>query len=149
MKKLLLWRLSVVLGIIATFFLVTAPALAIWEWCIFDPQLNINGRVVDLNVLIRTDGNQDKLFNGNMVFTITVPRGTDAEVIYCEKKIKVRIVETDRPASGTDGTPVDISLQVKSKDCSLLKLDVSLDKQSIAEVEGTTCGVTNYYLVIP
>jgi hypothetical protein len=149
MKKLWFYRLAVVVGVITSFFLVAAPALAIWDWCAFDPQLKINGHVVDINVLIQTDGNQDKIFNGNMVFTITVPRGTDADIIYCEKKVKVRIVEATWPASSGTNTPVAISLQIKAEECNPLKMIVTLDGQSNAIVDGVTCRVTNYNLVIP
>jgi hypothetical protein len=149
MKKQWFWRLAVMLGVITTFFLVAAPALAIWDWCAFDPQLNINGTTLGVQIMVGTDhGSPNKLFNGNMVLTVSVPVGTDTGFISCDKKIKVVFVETAGLTASVAGTPVDIYLQLKAKGSDPLKMTVTLDGVQLTEIVGLTDGPINYSLVI-
>jgi hypothetical protein len=149
MKKLWFCRLAVVLGVITSFFLVAAPALAIWDWCAFDPHLNINGATLDVKVMVGTDhGSPNKLFNGNMVLTVTVPVGTDTGVISCDKKIKVVFIETNGLTANAAGTPVDIGLQIRAKGSDPLKLIVTLDGVQLTEIVELTDAPINYSLVI-
>jgi len=150
MKKKWLLRLAAVMSALAAFILCAAPALAIWDWCAFDPQLEIEGHKVDLKVSILAEPQEvDKLIIGNMVFLVAVPRGTDAEVVFCEKKTRVKVVETSWLRPGRDGSiPVSVTLTAMARERRPLKLEILLDDVMIAELEGTTKGILNYRLLI-
>jgi hypothetical protein len=150
MKKLWFCRLAVVVGVIVSSLLATVPVMAIWDWCAFDPQLSINGATLDIKVMVGIDhGSPNKLFNGDMLLTVTVPVGTDTGVISCDKKIKIVFIETTGLTASEAGTPVGIDLQLRAKDSDPLKVIVSLNGAQLEEIVGLTDEPISYSLVIP
>jgi hypothetical protein len=149
MKKTILLRLAIVLAAVATFFLIAAPAMAIWDWCMFDPELKINDYTVDVKVMIENDhGSPNSLFNGNMILTVSVPPGTDTGVISCDKKIKVVFVENDTLSASGPGTQVDINLQIRAKGSVPLKMIVSQDGVPYPEIDASTVDPISYSLTV-
>ncbi len=151
MRKKWCIRLAVIVSVFAAFVLSAAPALAILDWCGGDPQLNIEDHNLDLKVSILTETTRyDKLIIGNMLFTVTVPYGTDAEVIFCEKKMKVKIIESCWLRPNADGSiPVKVTLTTYARERCPLKLEILLDGAPVTTLEGTTNSLLSYRLNIP
>ena len=86
MKRKWLIRAAVILGVCMATLLIAAPAMAMWDWCDRDPVLNIGGHTVSLDVSIKGDPQE---IRGHIVFSVSVPEGTQVSVISCEPDAKV------------------------------------------------------------
>jgi len=159
MKKWFL-RGVVVLGVFVATLVIAAPAMACWDWC-DDPILTIGGHNVSIVASIEGDPAQ---IRGNIEFTVTVPKGTQVSVIFCEPNATVRISYNNSSNSnngqngnnnnnGQNGNnnnssssyrpisqsiPVDVSVDINSKTVLNTQLTVTLDGQQVAQDQGTT-----------
>ena len=141
MNKKWLVRGAVVLGILMAALLVTAPAMACWDWCGCDPTLNIGGHTVSLQASIQ--GPTQEIL-GNIKFTVSMPKDTDVSVISVDPGAQVLINRSQNA-----GDPVEISLDIHTKATYNTMLFVIVDGQQVAQLQGTTASDLDYYLTLP
>ena len=133
MKRKWLIRAAVILGVCMATLLIAAPAMAMWDWCDRDPVLNIGGHTVSLDVSIKGDPQE---IRGHIVFSVSVPEGTQVSVISCEPDAKVNINYSD---VSSNVIPVAVSVAINTKTTFDAKLTVSLDgKKGTLLAEGDT-----------
>lgn len=158
MRKKWLVRAAVVIGVFVASLLVATPAMAMWDWCDCDPVLNIGGHTVSLDAALQGD---PKEIRGNIAFTVTVPRGTQINVVYCEPNATVKINYNNSYNSNYNDNnnstsncndnnswgsfrqspcsiPVSVSVDINTKTVYNTRLTVGLDGKQIAQVMGTT-----------
>lgn len=140
-------RGMVVLGVCVAMLLVASPAMAKWSWSDCDPILDIEGHTVSLLASIEGDPAQ---IDGQILFNVTLPRGTDVAVVYCEPNARVKINYNN--ASGWDvdnawsrgnrssAIPVSVSVDIDSKEKFNTRLVVTVDGVQVAQELGTTRG---------
>ena len=155
MKKKWMVRAAVALGACVAALLITVPAMAMWDWCACDPILDIGGHSVSLDASIQGD---PELIRGDIVFTVSVPQGTDISVISCEPGARVHINYSNSgrgygfgsglfkwsvfnhsgPHSASNTIPVSVSVKIKSRTEFNTMLVVTVDDVQVAQDEGTT-----------
>jgi predicted AAA+ superfamily ATPase len=82
--------------------------------------------------------------HGHVTFEVTVPRGTQVDVVSIDEGAKVK-VRYDKNKADT----VEISVDIKTKDTYETKLVVTMDDQQLAEVSGTTDSPLEYVFGLP
>lgn len=148
MRKKLLIRAAVVLGVCLATLLMAAPAMAIWDWCDVDPTLTIGGHTVSLDASYQGDPSQ---IRGKIEFIVEVPAGTQVKVVSCDSTAQVKVIydknSDDRDNegnrynkhndnrnfcnTGSRGIAVDISVDIKSKSSFPTQLIIILDAKKI------------------
>jgi len=142
MRKKLLIRAAVVLGVCLATLLMAAPAMAIWDWCDVDPILTIGGHSVSLDAAYLGDS-QD--INGKITFVVTVPRGTPVSIDAVDPGVKVK-VRYDGDSS--NGIPVGVSVSIKSKQTYDTTLTVTLEGTQLTVETGNTDDTLGYSFII-
>ena len=147
MNKRWLLRAATVLGVCIAALLITTPAMAKWSWSDCDPILDIEGHTVSLLASIEGDPAQ---IRGEILFNVSLPRGTDVSVVYCEPNARVKINYSN--AGGWDdddcwsrrnnshAIPVSVSVDINSKTKFNTRLEITLDGEQVAQDQGTTRG---------
>jgi hypothetical protein len=119
---------------------IATPAMALMSWCDWI-RVNINGHVVSMDASILGDPED---IHGHVTFEVTVPRGTQVDVVSIDEGAKVK-VRYDKNKADT----VEISVDIKTKDTYETKLVVTMDDQQLAEVSGTTDSPLEYVFGLP
>ena len=152
MKRKWLIRAAVVLGVFVSTLLIAAPAMAMWDWCDVDPVLSIGGHTVSLDASLQGDPQQ---IRGDIVFSVTVPKGTQIRVVSCERGATVKINYDNSSNNsnnnsnnddnnltacrrGSSSIPVEVSVDINTKTVFNTRLTVTQDGKQIAQVLGTT-----------
>jgi hypothetical protein len=151
MKKKWFIRAAVMLGVCVATLLIAAPAMAMWDWCDIDPVVSIGGHTVSLDAAFQGDPQQ---IRGDIVFSITVPKGTQVHIISCEPNAEVKINynngngnDCNNGNNGNDrssfrqssrGIPVAVSVDINTRTTFNTRLTVSLDGTQIDQEQGTT-----------
>jgi hypothetical protein len=147
MKKKWLVRAAVALGVCVATLLITVPAMAMWDWCGCDPVVDINGHTVSLDASIQGDTQQ---IHGDIVFTISVPQGTDITVVSTEPGAEIHINHGNsgygygsgsqlfKWSVGSSDIPVSVSVDINSKTEFNTMLVVTVDGVQVAQDQGTT-----------
>jgi hypothetical protein len=130
--------------------LIATPAMAMWDWCDVDPILDIDGHTVSIDASVQGDPQQ---ICGDIVFSVSVPRGTPVSVIYCEPNARVKINYNSSYNSnscdegerfsrheGLRGIPVSVSVDINSKAKFNTRVIVTVDGEQVAQDQETTRG---------
>ncbi len=147
MKRKWLVRSAVILGVLMSTVLVVVPAMAIWDWCDVDPVVSIGGHTVNLDASIQGDPGQ---ITGNIEFTVTVPLGTEVNVISSQPGATVDIQYMKWFPAGffTRFVPVYVNVDINTKAVYNTRLVVTVDGQKVASDAGNTRGELNCIFIL-
>ncbi|MFC1926874.1 hypothetical protein ACFLWV_03905 [Chloroflexota bacterium] len=136
------WRIPAVMISLAVVFLVSTlgMAQAFWVWCWWDPELDIEGHHVNINIALPEDSIDAVV--GNITVLVEVPRGVDAEVLA--ETVLPNGVTTDThiiacglPAD--DEIDVDVKVMVPTRNGKFpLLIEVLVDDELVESKEATT-----------
>jgi len=136
------WRIPAVMISLAVVFLVSTlgMAQAFWSWCWWDPELDIEGHQVNINIAIPEDGIDAVV--GKIIVLVEVPKGVDAEVLA--ETILPNGVTTDThiiacglPVDGEIDVDVMVMVPTKNDKFPLL-IEVLVDGELVESEEATT-----------
>lgn len=151
MKKTWLMRAAVPFAVCLVMLLVSAPAMAIWEWCEMDPELIIDGHTVTLKALVEGDSaDVAQAVHGNTWFKVYVPLDVDSVLISTEEKVKAKVFnDKDLEIDDNGGVPFTVSLRVNTESAYPLRMVVLVDGEIVGEIFGDTLNGINAQFILP
>ncbi len=134
-------RVATALVVCVASLVIATPAMAIMSWCDLDPVININGHTVSMDAAVLGDPQE---IHGHVTFNVTVPRGTQVDIISIDEGAKVKIRYSKESVD-----TVEISVDIKTKTTYEAKLVVLMDDQQLTEVLGTTNSPLEFAFSLP